>query len=281
MYNLIESNYINSNNNAKIIYSCDKNPNEIKSLFTISNEFFDNLDLEEKNFIDKNWQEVLNKTIDQSKFFNGKLMQFLEIKNDILRFRLTDYKSFIATSKKEFLDMCKNIDNIANPLTVTGIIETNDNKVVIGTRRNNHILWQAMGGMFDPDKDIINNKMNFVECIKRETNEELCNLELTDFKFIGIVANRGKIFSTLVFYCKTKKDSSFIKQNHKPENAIDFWEMPFIDFIDINLDEITNLVIGNEDRQLIGVNLGSFLLYGKVKFGEEWFKNYSKITLGE
>lgn len=276
IYDLIEVNFKTEINNSKILFD-NINLKDIKVFFDLSNSYFNGLTNEEIDFVENNWTEQSKKNVDNSNFFNGKLMQFLGIENNVFYFRKTDYKHFIATSKSEFLSICKNKNNIANPLTITGIIETNDNKVVIGTRRNNDKLWQAMGGMFDPDNDIIDNKMDFKNCIIRETKEELCNLNLYNFQFLGIVANRGKSFSTIVFSCKSKETCEYIKNNHMQEKVIDFWEMPKIDFIDIDLKNITKLVVGDENRRLVGTNLSSFILYGKHKFGNEWFKRYSKL----
>ena len=158
IYDLIEVNFKTEINNSKILFD-NINLKDIKVFFDLSNSYFNGLTNEEIDFVENNWTEQSKKNVDNSNFFNGKLMQFLGIENNVFYFRKTDYKHFIATSKSEFLSICKNKNNIANPLTITGIIETNDNKAVIGTRRNNDKLWQAMGGMFDPDNDIIDNKI--------------------------------------------------------------------------------------------------------------------------
>jgi hypothetical protein len=267
-----------------VLLKCHLNPDKFSVKYELNKNLDESFTRNEIEYMETAWINHMSRE-ENKNCFNGNLMQFsaIEFNENGLGFcfKSTDYKHFIATKQKNYLGVCSNILNISNPLTVTGIVETSDNKIVIGTRKNNKNLWQVAGGMFDPDEDIINNKMDFTNCISREVKEELCELSLYDFKFIGVVANRSAIFSTLVFYCKSKENSEYIMENHTEDKVKDFWEMPEIDFLDINENEISKLIRGENGTSFVGTNLASFLLYGRIKFGDMWYYNHSSYIIGD
>lgn len=220
-------------------------------------------DYEEK-FIDNNWT---TETKNNGKIFNGKLLNFdkfsFNIEDNLIKlfFSYTDYKHFIGARKLNN----ESYDKLVIPLTVSCIIETADNMITIGTRGNNKNLWQIAGGMFDPDQDIINGEPSFIGCIERENSEELCKLDIYNYKFLGIFIHYGYRFATLVYsaHCKESSEEIKFKHNEEDKTIIDFNELPEIEFIKVNQDFLEKI---QKQYRVVGSTLTAMLLYWNYRF---------------
>lgn len=111
----------------------------------------------------------------------------------------------------------------------------------IRIRGYNRNLWQIAGGMLDSELDIINNKISPEKCIERENSEELCKLNIYDYKFLGIFIHYGHGFATIAYSAKCKESSKEIKLKHNKQDKtiIDFDELPEIKFIKLNENFLT------------------------------------------
>lgn len=153
--------------------------NALPIIKKVPNNYYESINNTQLDYINNFWKKI---TSVNPKAFNGNLAKVESINSSEILVSFVDYKAFVATSK---FDLYKHNTNIiANPLTITPIVITKDNKLVVGYRKNTKNL-QFPGGMLDFLKDG-NEKQLYVEkCAKREVGEELCPVNIFDYKYLG------------------------------------------------------------------------------------------------
>lgn len=129
-----------------------------------------------KKHISKNWNNYIKK---YPQAFNGQMARLIkwQEKDKLLnlQFELTDYATYVATRDKNLIHSYSPSDR-ANPLGITMIILTSDNKYIIGRRSlladQNPGKLYFIGGYIQTD--ISQNKKNILKnSILNEIKEEL------------------------------------------------------------------------------------------------------------
>lgn len=246
--------------------------NVLPSIRKIQNNYYDVLNSNQQDYINNFWEKV---TSVNPKAFNGSLAKVESVNSDEVKVSFVDYKAFVSTSKFDFYGYNTNI--IANPLTVTPIIITKDNKLIVGYRKNTKNL-QFPGGMLDFFKDGDDSQLYIEKCAKREIEEELCPIDMYDYKYLGASISLKDIFSTLYVYCRTH--SSFdnilqIRNTHK-NDIIDFWEMPEIFAIDLTPNSLSETL----NKSCTGTMSVGIMLLGRRLYGKKWYLENMRTQFG-
>lgn len=263
--------YLRSHKLNVFLYS---RKNNIPVIRKTINNYYDSVDNNKKVYIQKFWDDYTKQNI---KAFNGNLVKvnFIDLSSNSIDISFVDYKAFLATSKFEFYK--NNINEIANPLTVTPMIITKDRKLIIGYRKNTGNL-QFPGGMVDYLKDEDNTFISVKKCAQREIEEELCPIKTYKYKFLGASISLKDIFSTLYVYCHTNITFADIvkKRKEMQENIVDFWEMPEI----FSLDLDKNTLEGALNKNCTGTMYAGIMLLGRRLFGFKWYQKNLKANYG-
>lgn len=238
------------------------------------NSYYESIGSKEQSFINDFWKKFVSIA---PKAFNGNLARVNEINNvtNEVNVSFVDYKAFISTSKFDFYQ--NNVNEVANPLTVTPIIITKDNKLVVGYRKNTKNL-QFPGGMLDFFKDGNEQNLYIEKCAQREVQEELCPIKLYGYKYLGASISLKDIFSTLYVYCRTNNTFENILRirNQQKNDIIDFWEMPEIFSIDLNSTSLCETL----NKKCTGTMYAGIMLLGRRLYGKEWYLTNMRKQFG-
>ena len=237
-----------------------------------SSTYYKNIDGNQLDYINNYWKEI---TSVNPKALNGNLAKIESISSNEIFVSFVDYKAFIATSKFDFYGNNSNI--IANPLTVTPIIITKDNKLIVGYRKNTKNL-QFPGGMLDFFKDGNEKQLYIEKCAKREISEELCPINIFNYKYLGASISLKDIFSTLYVYCHTNCSFNDILQtrNKRKNEIVDFWEMPEIFAVDLNQNSLSEIL----KKNCTGTMSAGIMLLGRRLYGKKWYLENMRKQFG-
>lgn len=267
--------FVNRNNplsihKLNVFYYSHKNALPI--IKKVQDNYYKSIDDNQVNYIDNFWKKI--KSINPNAF-NGNLAKVENIDSNEIFVSFVDYKAFIATSKFDFYGNNSNI--IANPLTVTPIIITKDNKLIVGYRKNTKNL-QFPGGMLDFFKDGNEKQLYIEKCAKREISEELCPINIFNYKYLGASISLKDIFSTLYVYCHTNCSFDDILQtrNKRKNEIVDFWEMPEIFAVDLNQNSLSEIL----NKNCTGTMSAGIMLLGRRLYGKKWYLENMRKQFG-
>ncbi len=249
--------YINLKNNKYLQYfSGTLPPDNIDFIYYQQNH---NFDRETLKFIEDNWQKEI---IKNPGVYNGKLYDILDIIVDKdnttinIVYDIIDYKTSIATKKKEYKELNNNY--FSNHLSVVGILETSDNKIIIGSDlsfKNNLQSWKFPGGFFDAEKD-----KTIMDCLIRECGEEIGKYTFLNSNIINISKNIKHNCTVVICLCNLKETNEQIfEYNEKnKDKIIDNHEMQVIKFIDFKKEKIEEMLncelVSLSPSTIIGLN---------------------------
>jgi len=195
-----------------------------------------------QNLIDSEWQEVKkNRDI---LIFNGPvscLDSFTLVENNLhIDYCESDYKSYYGTNIRNSRTLKGNAE-LANTLAVCTVVETSDQKIIIG-KRGSHLaegtsLWHVPGGTIEYYFDRVNHPF---EVMKRELLEELNLQNITSMICLGFGENLNFKKPEFLLYTKTELNSIEIAASL--HGASDYNEHSEIRFIprDLIKDFISN-----------------------------------------
>ena len=207
--------------------------------------------------------------------FDGPMcrLQSWAVDGDHLALHLADsgYKSFFGTNitHPEFA-AAYGPDVMANPVGVSPAVETADGHLIMG-RRNHFVAYypgrvHPFAGCLEPtDPDVF-------AAVIRELSEELSLNpdDVIDLRCTGIVAELNLhqtelIFATTVAATKAELISRLDTAEHAAT-----WSVP------ATAAEIS-AVIGGPDQGLTPIAIASLVLWGRIKWGQDWFESANRL----
>lgn len=181
----------------------------------------------------------------------------------------TSYKPFFGTnmSHPELEDRF-GPDVMANPVGVSPALETSDGFVLFG-QRNGAVAYypnrlHPFAGALDPA-----DAGNVFDAVRRELSEELSlsNRDVVDVRCTGLVREPALRQTELVFHARCALTCN------QTESRLDTREHGGMVAIPATEEAINSFLA---DRRLTPVALASLLLWGRVRFGTEWFTRHSR-----
>lgn len=189
-------------------------------------------------FINQNWNTQKKS---HPEIYNGRLYDITNIqvgKEITLYYDIFDYKTMLAAEENSFQKMAPDYRPVH--LTVTGILKTKDNKILIGsdlTLKNQVLSWKFPGGFFDADKD-----KTIWDCLTRECREEVGSFTFLNTKVINIVKNNTYHLISVICLTEiqeTSKEVADFNTKHKDEIP-DHHELQILSFMDFNRQKIAD-----------------------------------------
>ena len=237
-----------------------------------SYNYYDEVSSDVKEYIEKTWNEENLKEIEKkgTSLKNEPLVsvQFINIDNGDLDVTPIDYKAWKTTGKKRFYEQHGN-SAIPNPLNVQSLIETADEKVILGPRPGKETL-QVPGGMLDALNDRTGGKIDLSKAATREFHEEIAPIPIKDMQFLGTSFYAGRVLSTVFMTGKVDITADELEK-YRQENSDkikDFKDFSQIECIDAKPKEIEHALQTKKMQETAFIAL---LLFGCQKFGKEWF----------
>ncbi len=190
-----------------------------------------------QDLIESEWKKVKNNS--DVFIFNGAVscLDRFEVVENILHIYYceSDYKAYYGTNIKNSM-ILNNKSDLANTLAVCSVVETSDQKIIVG-KRGKHLaegtsLWHVPGGTLEYYSDRENHPF---EVMKRELLEELNLKEITSMICLGFGENLN--FQKPEFLLYTTTDLTSEEIANSLEKASDYNEHSEIRFIHRNLIE--------------------------------------------
>jgi hypothetical protein len=159
--------------------------------------------------MEKEWQRlIIESKFNKRPLWNGPIYRFksLEQLNNKLTIRLgkTNYRETVCSNKlnTEWATIYGR-DYLANNVGLLAIIETEDNKIVLGHRQYEDNILSLISGVLSIDSKIIEDGYGLNKAIEKEMEEELgINTEdIEKMRLIGIVEGL-ELFVDFVFFVK-------------------------------------------------------------------------------
>lgn len=259
-----------------IINNCEILSDAVISRENLSIEYRDSSILYSKpvkDSIDSIWKFTFSEKLNNNvNIFNGNLFSFKSLKlyKDKLHLLVenTNYKEYVATRQKKM----NNNFPLSNPIAVCIALVTEDNYIIMEKRKNVDVdegKYHVIGGFMDRDRELnFNPKPDPFYSIESEVFEEINTSIYNKVKtIIGVVYDHSTPHPEICFYYKTSKKLHEIQkdvENMKSSEVTSVFgvksnSIKLVEYLRINLKSIST------------TGLGCLLLYGKYKFGNEWF----------
>lgn len=250
------------------------------------NNFQESLNSEAEFIIDSVWKNLEAKIINNNKLFNGDLARLtlleISLKRDRvnLKLELTNYKQYVGSRDKLFKPFIHQVYNNApaDPLGVSVVIETGDNKIIIGKRKYNEAnsgLWYIPGGFINPESDVVNSTIDLNKVIIRETFEELGQVTIDSLISLGISYDCKMPHPEIHFFGKVKEDSHTVLKKAKRGNEFSNW---FAFNSEANL--VSKMLFDKKGKPLSAAGRAAIILYGNYHFGKSWLKENCNCLKG-
>ena len=281
LYHLLKPDYIDANSNVTLLHIFNAPVSRLSSICVKPNESIIQHDKTISDLIDVSWENRANKAE-----YNGKLVKLKSItladNLPLLEICHTDYKTFKVTADLKFKNYIDKANYAPFPLTVNVMIETVDNKIVLAKRTTNGKYWECPGGFVNTDDNDCNGDLDVLKSAQREVLEEIHHdIFLDEIQLLGFGASRFNLFIFLAIHAKSPLTYAQILNLRENETIQCYDEMKILDYLEINPDSFINAI---KTSKLQRAALGSILIFGHLKFGQEWFKralHVSKVTYTE
>jgi len=223
--------------------------------------------------IDAAWQAALRRP--GVKLFDGPMcrLESWRASPDDLTLALseTSYRPFLGTnlSHPELADRYGR-QVMADPLGVSPALLTTDGFLLLG-RRNAAVAYypnriHPFAGALEP-----RDGGDVFGAVRRELREELCVEEsaILDIRCTGLVEDRALRQPELIYRTSTTRTRRQLEEQVRPEEHRDSVAIP------AEPDAIAGAVL---DPALTPVAVASLMLWGRIRFGEEWFARVRRLS---
>jgi 8-oxo-dGTP pyrophosphatase MutT (NUDIX family) len=226
-----------------------------------------------ERLIDRAWTDMLARP--GVKLFDGPMTRFTSFTAEPDRLDLvlgqTSYKPFVGTNMAHSeLAAIYGTDVMANPVGVSPLVLTADRYILMGRR---HATLAYYPGRIHPFAGSMEPRDGHpFDALHRELEEELSlrRPDIAEARVTGIVCDHALQQSELIFrvFVRQTRDQ-MIAQVDKDEHH-DTW------FVPATADDIADAL--HSEHQLTPVACAAMLLWGRLQFGDDWFRtNYERL----
>jgi hypothetical protein len=184
-----------------------------------------------------------------------------------LTFSRTSYRIFVGTnlSHPELADRC-GVQSLANPVGVSTALLSSDGFMVMG-RRNRSVAYypqriHPFAGALEPREPL-----DVFDEVRRELCEELSftPADIADMQCAGLVEDVSLRQPELIFITRSTQTLRQIESRVDKKEHDASWSIP------ATLPEIDATL--QQASELTPVAVAALLIWGRMEFGEAWFKN--------
>lgn len=230
---------------------------------------------EVERLIDQTWQTIAAKP--GVNLFDGPMCRLESWTSSPERLSLvlseTSYKPFLGTNlhHPEWADQY-GPSILANPVGVSPALETADGWLMMG-RRNQSVAYypdkiHPFAGALEP-----RDAMDLFGAVQRELAEELAftPADIADIRCTGIAEDRSIRQPELIFRVVSTRTRSQVEATLDRTEHHASWAIPATrEAIDATLGDVAGLT---------PVAVAALLLWGRTRFGQEWFRNANHFSL--
>jgi hypothetical protein len=234
-----------------------------------------------QTWIDTQWEQKLALAHEKGiPFFDAPLFRFIQAtsKSDgTLHLLLGDtgYKEYVTTRVPEFTQG-RTREELGNALSVCSVVETSDGSILLDKRQGVDVYvgrYHVIGGFFERELDSTHTKQpDPFSAICREIREET-GIQLSDIReqhCLGVVYDVATPHAEMCFLTQLTIPLAQVHTRIPEEDEIKQLETLFVtpaSLRDFLLKHHGNISATGEPNLLV---------YGAVRFGEEWFEDVLK-----
>lgn len=226
-------------------------------------------------WMDDLWQLKLAQAQQQGlRLFDAPLFRFIAAHSTMdgylhLTLGDTGYKEYVTTRTAEFAQTHTRQD-LGNPLAVCSVVETEDNYILLDKRQGVDVYvgrYHVIGGFFERELDMGQQPDPFA-AIRREIREEtgIQASDITEQYSLGVVYDLLTPHGEMCFLTRLNIPLQEVLDNRTPEEH----EIRQLHFLQATEEKLRAFIITHHGNISV-TGEPNLLLYGKEKFGGEWF----------
>lgn len=235
-------------------------------------------------WMDDLWQRKLTQAHEQGLLlFDAPLFRFITAKAHIdgslhLVLGNTSYKEYVTTRTADFAQKHARA-NLGNPLAVCSVVETSDNYILLDKRQGVDVYvgrYHVIGGFFERELDMGGTQPDPFAAIRREIREET-GIQASDIKeqyCLGAVYDLITPHGEMCFLTRLTIPLHDVLHNRTPEED----EIKQLHSLQVTPESLHEFMVTNHGN-ISATGEPNLLLYGKEKFGKEWFDNQPQNLL--
>jgi len=182
----------------------------------------------------------------------------------------TSYREYVTTREPQFF-RGRNREQLSNALAVCSVVETSDGYILLDKRQGVDVYagrYHVIGGFFERDLDIAELPDPF-RAMRREIREETGILadDIDEQCCLGAVYDLATPHGELCFLTRLNISLGEV-YTRTPEDD----EVKQLLSLPVTAESLRNFVLVNHSNISV-TGEANMLLYGAVKFGEEWFED--------
>jgi 8-oxo-dGTP pyrophosphatase MutT (NUDIX family) len=226
---------------------------------------------EARDLVDETWRLATARP--GVKLFDGPMcrLESWSLRADVLHLELsrTSYKLFYGTniSHPELADRYGHAV-LANPVGVSPALETCDGYLMMG-RRNDSVAYypsriHPFAGALEPADSEVGEGPDLFAAVARELAEELsiASHEIAEMRCTGVVEDVALRQPELIFRVRTDLTRRQIEQRLDPDEHVSTYPIRATS---------ADVEAALREPLLTPVGAASLLLWGRIRFGQEWF----------
>ena len=182
----------------------------------------------------------------------------------------TGYKEYVTTREPEFA-RGRSRQQLGNALSVCSVVETNDGYILLDKRQGVDVYagrYHVIGGFFERDLDMATTQPDPFAAIRREIREET-GIQVADISeqyCLGVVYDLTTPHGEMCFLTRLNIPLEQVYRRVPEEN-----EIQQLLSLYITKGSLRHFVLANHGN-ISATGEPNLLMYGAVKFGEEWFE---------
>ncbi len=181
----------------------------------------------------------------------------------------TGYKEYVTTRVPEFA-LGRKREELGNALSVCSVVETSDGYILLDKRQGVDVYvgrYHVIGGFFERDLDGTNSKQpDPFGAIRREIREET-GIQLSDMReqaCLGVVYDVATPHAEMCFLTQLNIPLEEVHKRVPEEDEIKQLETLFV-----TKESLRDFLLKNHGN-ISATGEPNLLMYGGVRFGEEW-----------
>jgi hypothetical protein len=232
-------------------------------------------------WMDSLWEQKLATAREQHiPLFDAPLFRFVAVEarhDGTLHLLLGDtgYKEYVTTRIPEFAQGRKR-EELGNALSVCSVVETSDGYILLDRRQGVDVYvgrYHVIGGFFERDRDSTATKQpDPFGAIRREIREEtgILQSDIHEQFCLGVVYDTATPHAEICFLTNLTIPLAEVHNRIPEEDEIKQLETLFV-----TKESLRDFLLKNHGN-ISATGEPNLLMYGGIKFGDEWFEEMMK-----